>query len=209
MDDYAQGLLAIYQIERGDQQTSGNQSRALLGTGLAYAAGAAALLNQGSSGGGEIDSLLIMAAPLPLVALISLLITGIGNIQQRAQYLVALEVQLEPYLSAPVDAGGRYALLVPHGFRRSEYVFAPPGRNQVPGSAEGASKRVRAIASILMGALTHGAMLLAEVGLIYYALSLLDGRGLIIAAAFYGFCVAAQGIGWYVALRPGLWECPS
>src|SRR5690348_12023067 len=126
MDDYAQGLLAIYQIERGDQQTSGNQSRALIGTGLAYAAGAAALLNQGSTGGGEVDPLLIMAAPLPLVALISLLILGIGNIQQRAKYLVDLEIQLEPYLSDATENDRRYALAVPFGFRRSEYVFAPP-----------------------------------------------------------------------------------
>ncbi len=206
-DAYAQGLLAVYQIERGDQQTSGDQSRALVGTGLAYAAGAAALLAKGSSGGAHIDPILIMAAPLPLVALIPLLILGIGNIQQRAKYLVSLEAELEPYMSAIAHGSGRlYVLTVPNGFRRSEYVFARPGRSWIPDPEAGASKRARWIGSILMGAFTHGSMLLAELGLIYYAMSLLGGWHLLVAAVFYICSVLSQFVDWSVALRPGPWE---
>ncbi len=203
-DSYAEGLLAIYGIERGDQQTSGNQSRALLGTGLAYAAAAAVLLNKGSVGEGGVATVLIMAAPLPLVALISLLILGVGNIQQRAKYLIALERELEPYMSLADEKGG-WLLTVPNGFRRSEYVFAPPGA-ATPESSTGASKRLRSVASILMGVLTHGAMLAVEAGLVIYSATLVSGWQVVAVAVFYGLSIAAQVLGWIVALRPGSWQ---
>jgi hypothetical protein len=204
--DYARGLLTIYQVERADQQTSGNQSRALLGTGLAYAAAAAALLSRVSQGVEGVDRILVIAAPLPLIALISLLILGIGNIQQRALYLVALEAELEPFMTRLVkDPDTRLAPVVPNGFRRSEYVFAPPWNKSVPPTADGASRKLRGIASLLMGLLTHGAMLAVELGLIAYAASLLPFTSGLAMVVIYGLFVAAQVVGWMVALRPSSW----
>lgn len=211
LDGKTSALLSIYQIERQDQQTSGNQSRALVGTGLAYAAGAAALLNNASSNGAHIDSLLVLAAPLPLIALISLLVLGIGNIQQRARYLVRLEAQLEPRLSIESsDADYKYALTVPNGFRRSEYVFSPRLKDpERPPPDGGASSGMRFIGSIALGLLTHGAMLLTEVGLVAYSVHLADGWHDVLAGSVYGLCIALQAVGWSVALRPGGWEAKA
>lgn len=94
IDDRVRALLAVYQVERQDQQTSGNQSRALVGTGLAYAAGVAALLSKAPVDGDGVPALLLVAAPLPLVALVCFLILGVGNVLQRARYLVELEREL-------------------------------------------------------------------------------------------------------------------
>lgn len=207
-DSRVQALLVVYQTERQDQQTSGNQSRALLGTGLAYAAAVAALLSRGSAE--TTESLLVLAAPLPLVALIAFLVIGIANVQQRAKYLVLLEQELERYLSLPSTAGDRrFELTVPNGFRRSELVFAPrpaQSRGYVVG---GAPPLLRAIMSHALGALTHGVMYLVEIGLIVYAVDRAGLEHRTLAISFYGVCVAIQVAGLVIALRPGLWERPA
>jgi hypothetical protein len=200
------GLLTVYQVERQDQQTSGNQSRALLGTGLAYAAGVAALLSRADPG--STGPILLVAAPLPLVALISFLVLGIGNVQQRAEYLVALEQELEPYLSADARAPDeqRFRLTVPNGFRRSELVFSPRPAQSDGYLVGGASPLMRSVASYAFGALTHGIMFLVEIGLIAYVLRLVDHGWRTVGIVFYGACLAVQLFGIFVALRPGRWE---
>lgn len=205
LNAYASALLAVYQLERQDQQTSGNQSRALLGTGLAYAAGVAALLSRGDSK--HLTPLLLLAAPLPLVALIAFLVLGIGNIQQRAKYLVALEEELEHQLSMPDPSGEhRFRVTVPNGFRRSEYVFSPSPRPSHPPPDGGAGPVPRAVASYALGFLTHGVMFLVEIGLAAYVIRLLSGWYRVAGIALYAMCLCIQLLGVYVALRPGAWE---
>lgn len=200
-----QALLAVYQTERQDQQTSGNQSRALLGTGLAYAAAVAALLSRGNAGNSE--PLLVLAAPLPLVALIAFLVIGIANVQQRAKYLVLLEQELERYLSLPSTAGDQcFELTVPNGFRRSELALAPSPAQSRDYIVGGAPPLLRAVMSYALGALTHGVMYLVEVGLIVYAVHLAGAEYRTLAISFYGVCVSIQVGGLIVALRPGSWE---
>lgn len=208
LNAYASALLAVYQLERQDQQTSGNQSRALLGTGLAYAAGVAALLSRGDSK--HLTPLLLLAAPLPLVALIAFLVLGIGNIQQRAKYLVALEKELEPHLSLADPTGThQFRLTVPNGFRRSEYVFSPSPRPSDPPTDGGAGPVPRAIASYALGFLTHGVMFVVQIGLAAYVLHLLGGSYRVLGVALYATCLGVQLLGVYVALRPGTWEAPA
>lgn len=199
VDDRARALLAIYQVERQDQQTSGNQSRALVGTGLAYAAGVSALLSRVPSDGSSIEPLLLVAAPLPLVALMCFLVLGVGNVLQRARYLVALERELEPLLSTP-------SLTVPNGFRRSEYVFAPSSTPDAPHAGDGASASLRAVASYAIGVFTHGAMFAIEIGLVVYATQLAHGWEEIVGWVLYSAAIVTQVVGWSVALRPGTWD---
>lgn len=180
-----QALLSIYQVERQDQQTSGIQSRALIGTGLAYAAGIAALL--ATSEIHAAPALVLLATPLPLIALIALQVLGIGNILQRARYLEALERELESHLSLPDGKQQRFRLTVPNGFRRSELVFAPSATRAARYIDNGASGVLRAIASYALGALTQGIMFLIEVGLSIYVVHLVSGvyrtAGIVIYAA--------------------------
>jgi hypothetical protein len=192
--EYARALLTVYQIERGDQLNSGNQSRTLVGTGLAYAAAVAALLSKASP---HTSALLLLAAPLPLIALISLLIAGIGNVQQRARYLIALEEELEPYLTPP----GRNRLVVPDGFRRPEQVLLRPTIfPNFAGTPPGAG-RFRSWTVAFVGAIPHTVMLLAECGLIYYAVHLTHGWRSVAGYLIYGVLAAAQGLSLIYALR--------
>jgi hypothetical protein len=207
LDDRAKGVLAIYQTERQDQQTSGNQALAVTGTGLAYAAAIAAVLGPEARLTGGVDPLLIVAAPLPLVAAISFLVLNMANVQQRANYLVALERELEPYFLKPPPAypavRGREErpIRAPSGFRRSEEVFGHGASSLMDLRWRGSAGR-RALAFGAMSALTYGVVLLVELGLIVYAVQLVRGWYVVVGAAFYGICALLQAVGGRYALSP-------
>ncbi len=177
--------LSVYAIERQDQQTSGNAALAIVGAGLAYVGVATAALGENCQDRCDIDSIVIVSSPLPVIALISFLLLTMGNVLQRARYLRELEEELENDLTLPSS------VKIPNGFRRSEAVF---------NLAE--ARGPRRIASVAMTLLTYGSVFAIEIGFTLYALDLVGGSLQAWGVVGYGLCIVLQVVAMSVALRP-------
>jgi len=108
-------LMAVYTVERQDQQHSATLSWTLVTTALVYAGFAITVVD----GATDPAIVLIIFAPFPFLAIVGFLAMLSGNVLQRAEYLTQLEAELQELI--PNSESG---LSVPDAFRRSEWIFA-------------------------------------------------------------------------------------
>lgn len=116
----AEELLQIYAIERQDHQMQGTIQFAIVGAGLAYTVLAASALADACIGRGcgpPPPDMLFLAIPLPLFALCGFIVLSASSSLQRAQYLIALEQELQDAITQPKT------VRLPTGFRRSQVVW--------------------------------------------------------------------------------------
>jgi hypothetical protein len=105
-------LLATYQLERADQQTSANVLVAAAGAGLAYVSAAVFFLAQL-----EVTKVtygaIYLTAPIPIFVLTALIVFYAGTSTVRNRYLLFLEASLSPRRQLGVVSPTSSALVKP------------------------------------------------------------------------------------------------